>query len=237
MKFKKSAMTLGLSAFMAFSAIGTTSSVHAFGLDSVKSMVGGENATGGGAVDVDSLVTKQKDLMGRFNIAMQNMLLAQSNVLAAGNLKEQAELASATAAHYATGNVVSKDQLDRDTQLTAENNARIQEIFSQKSQLSEEGRALLLAAVPHYAKGVYEGTKLPDAFSDWSASASGGISSLSSNPMGAASLKQSLGEVVVVTTNLPALISAWGATTRDFVAFAKSNEINVGDVESQLGEL
>lgn len=235
MKLQNTAATLGLSALIAIGAIATAPAVHAFGLDSIKSVAGGDS--GSAAIDVDSLVSEQKDLMGRFNLAMNNMLMAQSRVLAAGNMKEYADMAAASAANYSTGNVVAKDQLERDTALTSENNARIEAMLKQGNALTDEGRKLLATAVPHYAKGLYEGTKLPGAFSKWTDSAKGGVASLKSNPMKLAPLQKSLGEATTVATNLPALVKAWGATSRDFIAYAKSNKVDVSDVESQLGDL
>lgn len=238
MKLNSKITRLGLTGILAMGAIATLPSVHAFGLDSVKQIAGGvAGSKEEKAIDVDALLSQQENLLGRFNSSMNNMLLAQARTLEAGGLKEEAQRAAAAAENYSSGNVVTKDQLERDTQSTAENLQKIEELKAKDVALTAEGRKLLAAAVPHYAKGLYEGTQLPDAFESWSSNAKGGLNSLAANPLKAKKLTSGLDDVVTVTQELPALLKAWGSTSSAFVSYAKSNRVDVGDVEGALGDL
>tara|TARA_R110000796_G_scaffold207760_1_gene324070 strand:+ start:2523 stop:3236 length:714 start_codon:yes stop_codon:yes gene_type:complete len=214
--------------------------VQAFGLDSITSKVTGSDSgvqESGATVDVDTLVNQQKDLMGRFSASMNNMLLAQAKTLEATGYKDEADRATAAAQSYSSGNVISDDAVKRDTELTSKNQALIESSLANSGDLSAEARSTLLSAVPHYAVGMYEGTKLPDAFKDWTDLAQGGVSSLSSNPMKARKLTGGLSEVTDVVSNLPALLSAWTGTSRSFMAYARNNQIDVSDIQDKLGDL
>lgn len=237
MKLKSMIVQMGLSGVLAVATVAAIPAVHAFGLDTLKSAAGvGESADKGG-VDVKSLLSQQKDLMGRFNSSMNNMLLAQSKTLEAAGLKEDAQRANASAENYKSGNVVSEDQLKRDSIVSAESNTKIEQLLKQNNQLSEDGQKLLLSAVPHYAKGMYDGTRLPKELESWTSSAQGGLDSLVSNPLQAGKLTSGLKDVTTVATNLPNLLKTWGSTSSAFVSYAKSNKVDVSDVESKLGDL
>jgi len=223
-------------AAMLGSALVMPSEAQAFGLNDLKSKAG---AIGGSSssVDVASLTSRQEELMAQFSSAMENMLLAQSKTLEAAGHKEDAMKASAAAANYSSGNIDDPKAIERDTELTQENQAKIDQMLSEQEQLSDEGRAALAEAVPYYAKGMYDGYNLPDAFQSWSANAKDGVGQLKTNPGQAAKLTGSLNEVTTVTTSLPTLVKSWGGTTKTFITYAKGNSVDVSDVESKLGDL
>ncbi len=243
MKLNNLVVKFGLTGILTIGSLAALPGANAFGLDSVKQVAGA--AVGGPsgssaqkpAVDVDALLTEQKDLMGRFKGSMNNMLLAQSRTLKAAGLVEDADRAVAAANNYGSGNVISREQLDRDTQSTIANARKIEELKKKGAALSSEGRTELATAVPHYAKGLYEGGKLPNAFSKWTSNAKGGLSSLAANPLKAKQLSSGLDDVATVTANLPALLKTWGDSSSAFVSYAKSNKVQVGDVEKSLGDL
>lgn len=237
MKLKSMIVKMGLSGVLAIATVAAIPAVHAFGLDTLKSAAGVSESAEKGGVDVNSLLSQQKDLMGRFNSSMNNMLLAQAKTLEAAGLKEDAQRASAAAENYKSGNVVSKDQLKRDSMVSAESNSKIEQLLKQNNKLSADGQKLLVSAVPHYAKGMYDGTRLPKDFESWTSSAQGGLNSLASNPLGAGKLTSGLKDVTTVATSLPNLLKTWGSTSVAFVNYAKSNKVDVSDVESKLGDL
>ena len=91
MKLKKAIVQMGLTGVLAAATVVAMPAAHAFGLNSLKSAAGMGESAESGAVDVDTLLSQQKDLLGRFNSSMNNMLLAQAKTLEAGGLKEDAQ--------------------------------------------------------------------------------------------------------------------------------------------------
>lgn len=236
MKVKKMSTQLGWTAFMAMAATLSMPAAHAgFGLPDIP--IPGASASKAGNVDVGSLLSQQKDLMGRFNQSMSNMLTAQALTLEAGGLKKDAELASATAANYKVGSVHSEDQLARDTKFSADAAKAIEGLMKKNTVLSADGQKKLLSAVPHYAKGVYEGTKLPKGFQAWTDSAKNGLNGLTADPLNASKLTSGLGDVATVATNLPALVSTWTTTSKAFMTYAQSNKVDTKDLSSKMGDL
>lgn len=238
MKVKNLTAQLSLTGFMALSAaLYLPTANAAFGLPDVAIPGVSSGSSDAAPVDLASLLTQQKDLMGLFKQSMGNMLTAQSLTLAAGGMKAEAEKASAAAANYGTGSVVSSEQLKRDTELSTNASKAISELTKQNSALSAEAQSQLLSAVPHYAMGMYEGTKLPKGFQAWADSAKSGMSGLMSDPAGASKLTGGLDEVATVTQNLPSLISAWTTTSQAFLSYAKSNKVDTKDLSSKMGDL
>jgi hypothetical protein len=237
MKLKSMMVQMGLSGVLALATVAAVPAAHAFGLGDLKAAAGGGESAEQGGVDVKTLLSQQQDLMGRFNSSMNNMLLAQSKTLAAAGLKEEAQRAGAAAENYKSGNVVSEEQLKRDALVSAESNSKIEQLLKQGGNLSADGQKMLVSAVPHYAKGMYDGTRLPKEFESWTSSAQGGLDSLASNPLDAGKLSSGLKDVTTVATNLPNLLKTWGSTSAAFVSYAKSNKVDVSDVESKLGDL
>ena len=235
MNVKKITAQLGFTGVMAMALVLTIPTAQAFGLPKVPSL--GASSEKAGSVDVASLMSQQKDLMGRFNQSMNNMLIAQSLTLEAGGLKEQANLALATAANYKEGAVHSKKAIERDSKITADASKAIQELMKNKTALTADGQKKLLSAVPHYAKGMADGTKLPKAFQDWTGSAKNGMSGLKTDPMGAKKLTGGLTDVTTVLTNLPSLLGTWTNTSKAFISYAGSNEVNTKDLSSVMGDL
>lgn len=236
MQIKKMTAQLGLTGFMVMAAVLSMPAAHAaFGLPDIP--IPGASTAKAGNVDVGSLLSQQKDLMGRFNQSMSNMLTAQALTLEAGGLKKEAELALATAANYKDGAVQSKDQLERDTKITADGSKAIDGLMKKNAVISADGQKKLLTAVPHYAKGMYEGTQLPKSFQSWTESAKNGLSGLTTDPMNASKLTGGIGDVATVATNLPALVSTWTTTSKAFITYAKSNKVDVKDLSSKMGDL
>lgn len=236
MNFKKNMFVVGAS--VAIAAAINVQSVQAFNLNSVKSVAGlGSTSQSSSVGDFDSLTNQQQELMSKFTSSMKSMLMAQSKTLEAAGYKEQADLAKATAANYASGNVNDPKAIERDTKITVENQEKIDKFLAENAIVSAEGKAALIEAVPFYAQGMVEGSGLPDAFESWSSNAQDGVKSLSSNPLQARKLVTDLNEAKTVVVNLPKLVSSWTSTTKSFIAFAKSNDVDVTDVESKLGDL
>jgi hypothetical protein len=235
MNVKKMTAQLGLTGFMALAAVFSIPAAHAaFGLPDV-ALPGSTGKTG--SVDVGSLLSQQKDLMGRFKQSMNNMLTAQALTLQAGGLKEEAQKASAAATNYGQGSVISKDQLARDSKVSENASKAINDLMKKNGSLSAGGQEKLVSAVPHYAKGMYEGTQLPKSFQSWADSAKGGLSSLKTDPMNASKLTGSIDDVTTVTTNLPALLSTWTTTSKAFLNYAKSNKVDTRDLSNKMGDL
>lgn len=235
MNVKKMTAQLGLTGFMALAAVFSLPAAHAaFALPDV-SLPGSTAKTG--SVDVGSLLSQQKDLMGRFKQSMNNMLVAQALTLEAGGLKEEAQKASAAATNYGQGSVISKDQLARDSKVSENASKAINDLMKKNGSLSAVGQEKLVSAVPHYAKGMYEGTQLPKSFQSWADSAKGGLSSLKTDPMNASKLSGSIDDVTTVSTNLPALLSTWTTTSKAFLSYAKSNKVDTKDLSKKMGDL
>lgn len=230
MTFKNFPIKRGLPAILVAASIAlvTSACVQTGG---VKLPVLGASQAAAPAVDVNSLLSQQKGLMGRFQSAMHNMLLAQSRTLAALNLNKESQRAAAAAESYASGNVVAEDQIKRDVELSKASLEQINAAKAKGSKLTAAGKQSLVAAIPHYAKGMSDGAKLPKEFEKWSSLAQGGLSSLASNPTDAMKLKDSLGEALPVITNLPELVKVWGETTTTFVQYAKVKKLDVSEIE------
>lgn len=237
MQMKKLTAQLAMTGLMALSAAFYLPAASAFDLPKVKIPGVGSETSNAAPVDVDALMTQQKDLMGRFNKSMNNMLLAQSKTLSAGGMKEEAEKASAAAANYGAGSVISSEQLERDTEVSANASKLITDLATKEASLSAEAQSQLLSAVPHYAVGMYEGTKLPDGFKTWADSAQSGVKTLMTDPSAAKNLTNGISEVAVVTENLPALMTAWTTTSKTFLTYAKSNKVDTKDLSSKMGDL
>lgn len=230
MKLKNVSIKLGLPAILVAASVSLVTPAHAqLGGIKLPSLGGGQASEP--AVDVGSLLSQQKGLVGRFNSAMNNMLLAQARTLAALNLNEESEKAAAAAESYASGNVVAEDQIKRDVELSKASLEQINAAKAKGEQLTSDGKQSLMAAIPHYVKGMADGVKLPKEFEKWSSVAQGGFGSLASNPMDALKLKDGIGEALPVITNLPGLIKVWSETTTTFVQYAKGNDLDVSEIE------
>jgi hypothetical protein len=189
------------------------------------------------SVDVDGLLKQQSGLLGRFNSAFYNMLSAQAKTLAALNLQADSDRALKTAENYKSGNVIDEDQIKRDTAITKDAQAKIDEAMKNSTVVSSTAKKNLAGAVPHYAKGIADTATLPSEINNWASSVQSGITSLSSNPMQALKLKDGVAPGLFVAENLPELVSTWSSATKNFVSFAQGNDIDVKDVESKLGDL
>lgn len=182
---------------------------------------------GGASVDTGALVTQGNGLMGKFGSAYGNMNLALAKTLEALGLKEEADKLAAVAEFYVAGNIADEDQVKRDIEITESAQAKADEEMAKASTLTDEGKAHLASALPHYGKGVVETAGLAAEFSTWASSTASAASSLLSNPMKLISFKDEIAAPAYVASNLPDLISKFTETTGNFVKFAQKNDLEV----------
>lgn len=192
------------------------------------------------AIDIDSLANTQKGLMGRFNSALNNMLLAQSNTLEALGLRDDADLAKSEAEYWGGGVVDDQDKIERGIEITRNSQIKIDEKLEHGQALTGEAKTHLTAATAHYARGMYDGIQLPPEFHSWAEAVTDAISSSSSDAMQASkvlNLKKNSGPALYVAQNLPSLVTVWGDATKNFAQFAKQNDVDVSELDSVIGDL
>ena len=232
MKFSKMALLLAVTASM--SVYG--SEAYAFGLGDVAGSVTGGASGGGAKVDVDGLLSQGKGLMGKFNSAISNMTAAEAQTMKALGLQAEGDKLLAVSKNYASGNVQSSDQVDRDVQLSVDASKAIDEKIKENGKLDAASKKNLAIAVPFFAKGIAESAGLPGEFKNWATTTQSGIASLTSNPTDAMKLKDGALAPLQVAQNLPSLVSSFGQTTKNFVSFAQGNGLDVKSVSSAIGD-
>jgi hypothetical protein len=181
------------------------------------------------------LESHYSELNHRFDVAMIEMLIAQSYTVAALGDKQEADKLK-TQADSLNG-VNDLNTVSRSISVSQDASAEIDSKMAQASALDGDGRANLAQAVPHYGLGMVSGVQLPAAYADWAKNAQHTADRLKSNPMNLGAgvkLGREVHDVTEVTTHLPALIATWTDTTHNFIKFSQKNKVDTGDLSSKI---
>ena len=190
---------------------------------------------GGASVDTGALVTQGNGLMGKFGSAYGNMNLALAKTLEALGHKEEADKLAAVAEFYVAGNIADEDQVKRDIEITESAQAKADEEMAKASTLTDEGKAHLASALPHYGKGVAETAGLAAEFSQWASSTASAASSLLSNPMKLISFKDEIDLLQVRIEDVAEAEDLFTKLMGDVVEprreFIQQNALNVANLD------
>ena len=204
----------------------------AFGLSDVTSTVaGGDDAP---KADVKGLNSEQAKLKTRLVSALVHMLTAQERVLEATGEKDKAGAMSNQITALKSGNV-QDEQIEKAVALTEENNEVISKKESSMSKLDQNSKKKLVTALPPYAMGVVDMTKLTKDFTDWLDKAQSAVSSAS--PASLFSIKKDLSFGLSMAPKVPAIASEGLETTHKLIAFCKQNKLDTSGAEDALGDL
>jgi hypothetical protein len=175
------------------------------------------------------------ELNVRFFHALREMLAAQSYTLAALGDKGKADELSAEAS-----SLEGKSDLNtvsRSITISQDASTEINDKMSTAGMMNAESKAVLVQAIPHYAKGMVEALQLPHAYQLWLSGAQQTANGMQGNPMQAMRLPRLLMEirdVTGVTVHLPDLIGTWSNTTGNFVKFAHNNNVDTTDLSAKI---
>ncbi|CCO23281.1 hypothetical protein [Maridesulfovibrio hydrothermalis] len=204
----------------------------AFGLSSVASGVsGGDDSP---KADIKGLNSEQAKLKSRLVSALVHMLDAQGKVLDATGDKDAAGKVANQVESLKKGNV-QDEEIDKSVALTEENNKAISEKESSMSDLDKSSKQKLAKALPPYAMGVVDMTKLSKDFTNWLDRAQSAVSSAS--PASLLSVKDNLAFGLDMAPKIPAICSQTLSTTQKLIAFCKQNKLETSGAEEALGDL
>jgi len=225
----KRATAYMLTALLIFSFTGMG---HAFGLKNVASAVSGSSDAP--KADVKGLNEEQAKLKSRFVSALVHMLTAQEKVLDATGEKEAAGATANQVKALKAGNV-QDEEIDKSVALTEANDEAIAKKEQSMNDLDKSAKKKLAQALPPYALGVVDISKLSSDFTSWLNKAQSAVSGAS--PASLLSLKKDLGFGLSLAPKLPTLSSQTLTTTHKLIAFCKSNKLETQGAEDALGDL
>ena len=198
-----------------------TCSLFGFGLPSIPKVGGSDDSKQ--SESGPSAEVAQEALVKDYSSAAVSVLRAQQNFLAAFGKKDEAAKAEAVATKLESSDKPSKQDLADAKAISDEANEQINELTSEESDFSEEGKAYYRAAIPYMAKGVQGLVKLANTAKNFIDNAQSEIKS--AGMMGAVKLKKKLDAGLYVAPKIPSLI---GDTTKNFkslVSYGKKNKI------------
>lgn len=208
-------------------------SAHAFGLKNVTSSIGGDNSDAP-KTDTKALNSEQAKLKNRIVSALVHMLTAQEKVLEATGDKNAAGIAANQVKVLKAGNV-QDEEIEKSVALTEENDKAITGKEQSMNDLDQSSKKKVAEALPPYALGVVDMSKVSKDFANWLSKAQSAVSNAS--PTSVLSLKKDLGFGLSLAPKLPALSSQSISTTHQLIAFCKSNELETEGAEDALGDL
>ncbi|SDL53554.1 hypothetical protein SAMN05660337_3226 [Maridesulfovibrio ferrireducens] len=204
----------------------------AFGLGSVTSVVsGGDDAP---KADIKGLSSDQAKLKSRLVSALVHMLGAQEKVLIATGDKNAAGAVANQIGVLKAGNV-QDEEIDKSVALTEDNDEAISKKESSMNDLDQSSKKKVAEALPPYALGVVDMTKLSKDFTEWLDGAQSAIAEAS--PTSLLSIKKDLSFGMNMAPRIPALTSQTVSTTHKLIAFCKSNKLETSGAEDAMGDL
>lgn len=205
----------------------------AFGLSNVTSAITeGDSSTP--KTDVKGLNSEQARLKSRLISALIHMLSAQDKVLEATGDKEAAGAIANQVEVLKAGNV-QDEEIDKSIALTEENDKAIREKEASMNELDQSSKKKVAKALPPYALGVVDMTKLSKDFTNWLGRAQSAVSSASLTSI--MSVKDNLSFGMNIAPKIPAVSSQTLATTQKLLAFCKKNKLETSGAEDALGDL
>jgi hypothetical protein len=122
----------------------------AFGFDMPK--FGGKS--GASTVSNDEIMKRQSELVRRYMAASLQIATAQKHMAEAFGFKERVEELDATIKVLGSGNVLTKDEIEKVRALTERMDKAIYEKIEKNQQLSAEGKKCYLRSIPPYLEGL-----------------------------------------------------------------------------------
>ena len=174
-------------------------------------------------------------LNARFFHSLREMLTAQSYTFAALGDKLDADRLSAEAASLEGTNTLN--EVSKSIAISQDASKNIDGQMANAGLMDAQGKAQLVQAIPHYAKGMIDAVQLPHDYQVWLAGAQQTANGMKGNPMQAMRLPHLLGEireVAGVTVNLPVLIGTWSTTTANFAKFSQKNKVDTSGLSAKI---
>lgn len=206
---------------------------NAFGLSDVATVATGGDS-GNAKVDMKGLTSDQAKLKSRLVSALVHMLAAQEKVLAATGDKDAAGAVANQIGVLKAGNV-QDEEINKSVALTEENDKAISKKESSMNDLDRSSKEKVAEALPPYAYGVVDMTKLNNDFAKWLTKAQSAVSSAS--PTSLISIKKNLSFGMDMAPKIPALTKQTASTTHKLISFCKSNELETSGAEDAMGDL
>jgi hypothetical protein len=137
---------IGILVAVAFLVVGSS----AFGFNMPK--FGGKS--GAPAVSTDEIMKRQSQLVKSYMAAAREIVTAQKFMAEAFGFKERVEELDATIKVLGSGNVLTKDAIEKVRALTEKMDAAIDEKMEKNEQLSSEGKNYYFRSMKPYFKGL-----------------------------------------------------------------------------------
>ena len=169
----------------------------------------------------------QDALVAQFKDTLSSILLAQKYLAIAFDQADQASQLDAEMTSLEGD--CGKDCLARATKVSVDANKSIGKKLDAQAEISAEGKANYLLAIPPYIKGTLSAKDLATAAADWGKQATGEIKS--AGMMNAPKLKKKLDSGMYVAQQTPKLIKNWATATKQLATYAKASDIDLGSVE------
>jgi hypothetical protein len=215
---------LNIKVFLAFvlvTSIGfTTTALAGFGLPSIPGVGGGQDDS---AQNYEATAQRQDKLTQQYKKAQNEIFTAQKLISEAFGLDEQAALLDAERQAFSSG-ALTKDQLDKATELTRNTQEMIDKKIAGGEQLTEEGRAKYQKSLLPFANGLLQTSLLVPEFKNLLTSAQAQISSAPITKK--LEVTNRLGVGVAVATKLPGHIERLATATTGVLTYAKSQNLD-----------
>ncbi len=190
--------------------------------------LGGSRSSGGGG----NAVALQDGVVLRYVQASTSVSTALRELALAYDLKEEAAKLDAEITSMQSGAVNDKDSLKKNSQVSSEAQAAVQQKMDSGAELSEEGRKHYIAALPHYVTGVRLTQQLPDDARNFSSAAQAQLASASLIEKTKLTSKLSTGTYLV--GEIPGFSGRVLTGFRQIVTYAQKNKIPVPDDATSL---
>jgi hypothetical protein len=193
-----------------------TSHVNSFGLGD---LTGGLTGGGGGA----DLSGKQTELTGSLREALINLGQSQAIMAEALGLDELAMLSKKNVDKMKSGELGTKDEVEKSIETTDKANAQIGAEIAKGAALDAASKAKFVTSIPFYIKGVMGSIKTGKQAVEVG-------KSVASNPM--ALLK--VGALASIVSNLPNLLTNLQSSTGKIMDFMTANDIDTSELDSKV---
>ena len=180
-------------------------------------------ALGGGSGDSVDFGATEGEVVGLINTSLKNLSKAQSIMLDALGLKDEAAVAEKNAQDLEKGDITGKDELADKIKNSKSLSDKIVAKLKQKEALSAEAKKKFGTGILPYGKGVIAGISGAKKAAD-------ALKSMSSNPMNLTKF----GTLVYVGKEAPGLLSMFADATSAIKDFSTHQGIKTDELESGL---
>ncbi len=188
---------------------------------------------------INQYVDQNNSIVRRYQSALTLLLNSQVILKDALGISEEGQRISTVAKNLGEG-TVDKDELERATALTAENNILINEKISEGNILNSASKAKYASALPSYARGTFESYMIIPEATAFASQITSTASQMASNPMAAfelIELTKGAASGLYVASNLPSLLSQWVTNTNNLITFGQKNDVDVSSAQDVMGNI